>query len=145
MYNINLSNNCGKYLSCIVLDSIGILQLSRFHSNIIFRVLTDILSCVCFQTIAKTSSPTGGQLYAHYSCLPLLTRYANLVKILKIHKVYRIFMWGGNQWCGEGQKRVFYTGEQGAHKQRGWIPVIFAFENSRGQNSWVLGKPRRHQ
>lgn len=111
VYNINLSNNCGKHLSCTVLDSIGILQLSRFHYNTVFRVLTDILSCVCSQTIAKTFSPIGCQLYANYSCLPLLTRYVNLVKILKINTVYRIFMWGGNQWCGEGQKTVFHTGE----------------------------------
>lgn len=46
--NINFSNNCGKYSSCTVLYSMGIFQLSRFHYNIIFRVLTDILSCVMF-------------------------------------------------------------------------------------------------
>lgn len=46
--NINFPNNCGEYLSCTVLDSMGIFQFSRFLYNTIFRVLTDILICVMF-------------------------------------------------------------------------------------------------
>lgn len=92
---------------------------------------------LCSQTIAKTFSPTGGQLYGNYSCLSLLTRYANLVKVLKINIAYRIFYVGREPvvWWRAEKNLSHWQG----HKQRGWILVIFACENGRGQNLGFLG------